>query len=206
MSTLYIRQCHRVQSFENGDEKKPLNWVYQFMGQCKLFVHTQTCMITITMDSMLLAKRDYRKSIMNSFNNRFNISKFLINMDGMAGFLNSSPKYTVRPGRVLTEPIGVVVCSLMCFRFVVTAKMNRTRLSLFTIFTKNKVKSVAYFLQTNISAGEIGCVPANDWMAYSNMRVWHEKGILPYVETHNGDAGLLFDDFEILKPDSLQKW
>ena len=55
-----------------------------------------------------------------------------------------------------------------------------------------------------LSTGVFGYVQLKAWMDNLAMRIWHDSVLKPYITQHDGEAGLLLDDFIFHKSDALK--
>ena len=87
-SDIIDRAVFLCPDFKNGDEKKRIYWVYEFLHRWNLSVRTRTRVSQITNAAMQPVKRDFCRCLMTSFQSRNSNPKYLISMDETAVYLN----------------------------------------------------------------------------------------------------------------------
>ena len=172
---------------------------------CKhLAVRTRTRVSQDTAAAMLPVKQDYCRRIMMSYRQRINNPKLLINMDETAIYLNCSPKSTVhsKSDRTVSIRLGGAVSTR--FTLSITVAMDGTKLPLFVILKGKPGGSVDKRLPQILPDSVFGCVQPKALMDNRTMRICYDSVFKPYITQHNGEAGLLLDDFICHKSDALK--
>ena len=125
-------------------------------------------------------------------------------MDETTVYLNSSPKRTVHPKGERIVSIRVGGLSYTRLALEVSVAMDGTKLHFFVIFKGKPGGSVERSLPYILPADAIGCVQLKAWMDDRTMSISYQKVFRAYMETHDGNVGLLLDDFICHKSDTLQ--
>ena len=162
-------------SFKNGDEKKRLYGVYDFLKRQKLSVRTRTRVIQIRGTAMQAVKESYCRSIMNTIRNRIGDPKRLINMDETNVYLNCTPMRTVHPKGERTVAVNIGGITPTRFTFTVTVAMDGSKLPLFVIFKGKRGDKIEKSFRKIVPAGITACVQAKGWMDNYTMGIWCNK-------------------------------
>ncbi len=190
-------------SFKDGVESKISRWVYDFLQRHNLCIRTRTRIAQVTDSVMLAVKKDFCFRVMQSYKYRINNPRYLVNMDQTAVFLNCSPTRTVDIKGKRTVSIRVGGSGSMKFTLCVAVALDGTKLPLFVIFKGQPNGSIARSLPSILPDGIYGCVQEKGWCDERAMNIWYTNIWKQHIAGHNGESGLILDDYQVHKTDSL---
>ena len=145
---------------------------------------------------MQLVKGDYCRNVMTSYCNLIGNSKYFLNMDETAVYVNCVRNRTVHPKGEKTVSIIVGGLSSMRFTLSATITIDGSKLPLLVIFKGTPVGSVERSLSSKLPAGIMSCVQSKAWIDNRTMTIRYNSVIKPYIAGYNGSTGLLLDNFK----------